>query len=43
MKLYVVCEDYTRAFEDLFTDEKEAKKRAKEIGGYVIPYDLEDC
>ena len=41
MKVYIVCEDYTGAFDDLFLDKSKAKKRAKEIGGYVLDYDLE--
>lgn len=42
MKVWVVCEDYTNAFFDIFLNEKKANKLAKEIGGYVISYTIEN-
>lgn len=42
MKLYVVCEDYTCAFYDVYTDKKQAEELAKEIGGYVVDYICEN-
>lgn len=36
MKIYIVCEDYTCAFHNIFTNKEEANKEAKEIGGYVL-------
>ena len=42
MKLYVVCEDYTCAFVGLFDDKAKADAAAKEVGGWVEPYDLDN-
>lgn len=38
--LYVVCEYYTNVFYGLFINEKDAKKRSEECGGYVLTYNL---
>lgn len=37
-KIYIVCEDYTCAFEGIFNDEEKANALANEIGGYVCEY-----
>ncbi len=42
MKVWIVCEDYTNAFFDVFLDEEEANKLAKEIGGYVLSCSVEN-
>lgn len=42
MKLYVVCEDYTCAFIGLFDDKAKANATAKEVGGWVEVYDLDN-
>lgn len=41
-KIYVVCEDLTNEFYDLFTDFESAQKKAKEIGGYVLECKLDE-
>lgn len=38
MKVYVVCEEYTCAFEMITADKYDAVEKAREIGGYVITY-----
>ena len=42
MKVWIVCEDHTNAFFDIFLNEKKAKKLAKTIGGYVISCTFEN-
>lgn len=42
MKFYVVCEDYTNAFCGMFVDYEDAKKREKEVGGYILTYDISE-
>ena len=38
MKIYIVCEDYTHAFSGIFPNIEDAKKREKEVGGYILEY-----
>ena len=42
MKIYVVCEDYTCAFCDIFLSEDEAQECANEQGGYVLKAIIEN-
>jgi hypothetical protein len=35
MTVYIVCEDYTCAFYDIYTDKKQAEEAAKHIGGFI--------
>ena len=42
MKIYVVCEKYTCAFEGIFPNIEDAKEREKEVGGYILEYDTDN-
>jgi hypothetical protein len=41
-KIYIVCEDYTCAFEGIFNDEEKANALAKLVGGYVCEYTINE-
>ena len=42
MKIYVVCEDYTGAFEMITLHEEQALACADMVGGYVETYIMKD-